>query len=160
MSSTGRDTPVCCGKSQVGHRTKSTLASDAELRTPTGSHAQYEFESPNIILIRRQAFPAALSASLNFGDPIPSFPRKDDACTAANACCSYKRFNSSPCSAPTILRVMIHLRENNTKFVECECTSLTFALRATDERQIRPCVSCVPDEIEAKTHKRRPESRL
>ena len=32
---------------------KSTQASD------TGIQVQYEFESPNIILIRRQAFPAA-----------------------------------------------------------------------------------------------------
>jgi hypothetical protein len=63
-------------------------------RSRRRTHVQYEFESPNIILIRRQAFPAALSAALNFGDSIPSLPRTAEACMAANACCSYRRFNS------------------------------------------------------------------
>jgi hypothetical protein len=43
---------------------KSTRRADARI--------QVDFESPNIILIRRQAFAAALSVALNFGDSIPS----------------------------------------------------------------------------------------
>jgi hypothetical protein len=60
-----------------------------------------------MILIRRQAFPAALSASLNFGDSVPSLPRTIEACIAPSACCSYSRFNSWPSLVLTTLRVMI-----------------------------------------------------
>jgi hypothetical protein len=70
------------------------------------SYIQYEFGSPNIILIRCQDFPAALSACLNFADSIPSLPRAIEACIAASACCSYSRFNSLLSSAITILGVV------------------------------------------------------
>src|SRR5580704_9661529 len=60
-----------------------------------------------MILIRRQAFLAALSASLNFGDSVPSLPRAIEACIAPSACCSYSRFNSWPSLVLTPLRAMI-----------------------------------------------------
>ena len=72
-----------------------------------GIHVQYESGSPNIILIRRQALPAALSASLNLGDSVPSLPREAEACIAASACCSYSRSNSLPSLALAIFGVMM-----------------------------------------------------
>jgi hypothetical protein len=69
------------------------------------SYVQYEFGSPNIILIRCQDFPAALSACLKFGDSFPSLPRAIEACRAASACCSYSRFNSLLFSALMSVRI-------------------------------------------------------
>ena len=95
----------------IGHRVAIAASTPPCFEAPspvsTGNHIQYEFVSPNIVLIRCHALLATLSASLNFGDCTPSFPRTAATRTLASACCSYRRFNSSPSSTLTTLHVMM-----------------------------------------------------